>query len=96
MSIVQGLTHFSFITLASTIRKLHINVKKSRSFSSPVYSLMLDMVSRIVYQNPYLYYSIQKNNNENSFARKTLINEGIYLSKLIEEGNEKDFVKKYC
>ena len=60
MSIVQGLTHFSFITLASTIRKLHINVKKSRSFSSPVYSLMLDMVSRIVYQNPYLYYSIQK------------------------------------
>ena len=93
MSIVQGLTHFSFITLASTIRKLHINVKKSRSFSSPVYSLMLDMVRRIVYQNPYLYYSIQKNNKENSYARKTLINEGIYLSKLIEEGNEEDFVK---
>ena len=93
MSIVQGLTHFSFITLASTIRKLHINVKKSRSFSSPVYSLMLDMVSRIVYQNPYLYYSIQKNNKENSYARKTLINEGIYLSKLSEEVNEEDFVK---
>lgn len=54
---------------------------------------MLDMVSRIVYQNPYLYYSIQKNNKENSYARKTLINEGIYLSKLIEEGNEEDFVK---
>ena len=49
MSIVQGLTHFSFITLASTIRKLNINVKKSRSFSSPVYSLMLDMVSRVVF-----------------------------------------------
>ena len=64
MSIVQGLTHFSFITLASTIRKLNINVKESRNFSSPVYSLMLDMVSRIVYQNPYLYYSIQKNNKE--------------------------------
>ena len=93
MSIVQGLTHFSFITLASTIRKLNINVKRSRSFSSPVYSLMLDMVSRIVYQNPYLYYSIQKNNKETSFARKTLINEGIYLSKLIEDGKEDDFVK---
>ena len=93
MSIVQGLTHFSFITLASTIRKLHINVKRSRSFSSPVYSLMLDMVSRIVYQNPYLYYSIQKNNKETSYARKTLINEGIYLSKLIEDGKEDDFVK---
>jgi len=93
MSIVQGLTHFSFITLASTIRKLHINVERSRSFSSPVYSLMMDMVSRIIYQNPNLYYSIQKNNKETSLARKTLIKEGIYLSKLIEDGNEDDFVK---
>ena len=93
MSIVQGLTHFSFITLASTIRKLNINVKRSRSFSSPVYSLMLDMVSRIVYQNPYLYYSIQKNNKETSYARETLLKEGMYLSKLIEDGKEEDFVK---
>ncbi|WP_298524623.1 prephenate dehydrogenase [uncultured Methanobrevibacter sp.] len=93
MSIVQGLTHFSYITLASTIRKLNINVKKSRSFSSPVYTIMLDMVSRIVYQNPYLYYSIQKNNKEVSKARDALIKEGIYLSELIEEGDEEDFVK---
>ncbi|MBE6497129.1 MAG: prephenate dehydrogenase [Methanobrevibacter sp.] len=93
MSIVQGLTHFSFITLASTIRKLHINVERSRSFSSPIYSLMLDMVSRVIYQNPYLYYSIQKNNKENTHAREVLIKEGAYLSKLIEDGNEEDFVK---
>ena len=93
MSIVQGLTHFSYITLASTIKKLHINVKKSRSFSSPVYSLMLDMMSRIVYQNPYLYYSIQKNNRETAHARKALIKESMYLSNLIEEGDEEDFVK---
>ncbi len=92
MSIVQGLTHFSFITLASTIRKLNINVKKSRSFSSPIYSLMLDMVSRVVFQNPSLYYSIQKNNKETANARKMLIKESTYLSKLIEEGDEKDFV----
>jgi prephenate dehydrogenase len=93
MSIVQGLTHFSYISLASTIRKLNINVKKSRNFSSPVYTIMLDMVSRIVYQNPYLYYSIQKNNLETSNAREALIKESIYLSNLIEEGKEDDFVK---
>ena len=92
MSIVQGLTHFSFITLASTIKKLNINVKRSRSFSSPIYSLMLDIVSRIVYQNPSLYYSIQKNNKETKHARKTLIKEGVYLSNLIDEGDEEDFV----
>ncbi len=93
MSIVQGLTHFSYISLASTIRKLNINVKKSRNFSSPVYTIMLDMVSRIVYQNPYLYYSIQKNNIETSNARDALIKESIYLSNLIDEGKEDDFVK---
>ena len=93
MSIVQGLTHFSYISLASTIRKLNINVKESRNFSSPVYTIMLDMVSRVVYQNPYLYYSIQKNNLETSTAREALIKESIYLSNLIEEGKEDDFVK---
>jgi prephenate dehydrogenase len=54
---------------------------------------MLDMVSRIVFQNPSLYYSIQKNNKETGYARKTLIKEGIYLSNLIEQGDEEDFVK---
>lgn len=93
MSIVQGLTHFSYISLASTIRKLNISVKESRNFSSPVYTIMLDMVSRVVYQNPYLYYSIQKNNRETSNAREALIKESIYLSNLIEEGDEEDFVK---
>lgn len=93
MSIVQGLTHFSFISLASSIKKLNINVKKSRNFSSPVYSLMMDMVSRVIYQNPYLYYSIQKNNKETENARQTLINECIHLSNLIKEGAEEDFVK---
>ena len=93
MSIVQGLTHFSFISLASTIKKLNINVKKSRNFSSPVYRLMLDMVSRVVYQNPYLYYSIQKNNKETENARQTLINESIYISNLIKEEDEEDFIK---
>ena len=93
MSIVQGLTHFAYISLASTIRKLNINVKQSRSFSSPVYTIMLDMASRIVYQNPYLYYSIQKNNKETANARNALIKECLYLSNLIEDGQEEDFVR---
>ena len=43
MSIVQGLTHFSYIAIAATIEKLGIDIKESRKFASPVYSLMLDM-----------------------------------------------------
>lgn len=92
MSVVQGLTHFSYISIASTIRKLDICVKKSREFASPVYSLMMDMISRIVSQNPYLYYSIQKSNDETSLSRKKFIKEINYLANLIEEGNEEQFV----
>ncbi len=93
MSVVQGLTHFSYISIASTIRKLQISVQKSREFASPVYSLMLDMISRIVSQNPYLYYSIQKNNPQTSISRRMLIEENNRLTKLIEDGKEEDFVE---
>ncbi len=93
MSVVQGLTHFSYISIASTIQKLNIRVKKSREFSSPVYSLMLDMISRIVSQNPYLYYSIQKSNKETEISRKMLIKESTRLAKLIDENKEDEFVE---
>ncbi len=93
MSVVQGITHFSYISIASTIKKLNVSVKKSREFASPIYSLMLDMISRIVSQNPYLYYSIQKSNKETAISRKTLIEESIYLCKLIENGEEELFVE---
>lgn len=93
MSVVQGLTHFSYISIASTIRKLDISVKESRKFSSPVYSLMLDMISRIVAQNPYLYYSIQKQNSKTALSRKTLINESIRLSEYIDNDEEDKFIE---
>lgn len=92
MSVVQGLTHFSYISIASTIRRLGISVKKSREFASPVYSLMLDMISRIVSQNPYLYYSIQKSNKQTAISRKTLIEESNRLAKLIDDDMEEEFV----
>lgn len=93
MSVVQGLTHFSYIAIASTIRKLGISVKKSRQFASPVYSLMLDMISRIVSQNPYLYYSIQKSNKQTSKSRKMLLEESNRLADMIEKGKEDEFVQ---
>lgn len=93
MSVVQGLTHFSYISIASTIMKLQISVKKSRQFASPVYNLMLDMISRIVSQNPYLYYSIQKSNDQTQHARSELISEMRRLSELINNDKEDEFVE---
>ena len=92
MSIVQGLTHFTYISLASTIKNLNISIKESRKFASPIYNMMLDMISRIVAQNPYMYYAIQKENPETRKSRNCLIKEINYINDLLEKGDESVFV----
>jgi prephenate dehydrogenase len=61
MAVVQGLTHFAYITIGTVFRDIEFDVAKSRRFMSPVYDIMLDLVGRILAQNPYLYAMIQMN-----------------------------------
>jgi prephenate dehydrogenase len=61
MAVVQGLTHFAYISIGSVFRELEFDVSKSRRFMSPMYDIMLDLVGRILAQNPYLYAMIQMN-----------------------------------
>ncbi|MGZ7095807.1 MAG: prephenate dehydrogenase [Methanobacterium sp.] len=92
MSIVQGLTHFAYIGIASTIERLNIDVKESRKFASPVYGLMVDMIARIVAQNPHLYYSIQTENKYVEETHKTFISVYRELNDMIINRNEEGFV----
>ncbi len=62
MAVIQGLTHFGYISFGKSLASLGFDVKASRSFSSPVYDMMLDMVGRILGQNPHLYAEIQMEN----------------------------------
>lgn len=61
MAVVQGLTHFACISIGSVFRELEFDVAKSRRFMSPMYDIMLDLVGRLLAQNPYLYAMIQMN-----------------------------------
>ncbi|MGZ7209167.1 MAG: prephenate dehydrogenase [Methanobacterium sp.] len=92
MSIVQGLTHFAYIGIASTIERLNIDVKESRKFASPVYGLMVDMIARIVAQNPHLYYSIQTENKYVEETHETFISVYRELNDMIINRNEEGFV----
>ncbi len=93
MSIVQGLTHFAYISIASTIEKMQVDVKESRKFASPIYSLMLDMIARIVAQNPYLCYSIQTQNRYIHEVHETFLETFTSLKLMIDDENQDDFVK---
>jgi len=64
VSVVQGLTHFAYITIGTTFKRLDFDVNESRRFMSPVYEIMVDFVGRILGQNPYLYALIQMENPE--------------------------------
>lgn len=92
MSVVQGLTHFAYIGIAATIERLNIDVKESRNFASPVYGLMVDMIARIVAQNPYLYYSIQTENRYIKETHETFISVYRDLNNMILNKDEKGFV----
>lgn len=93
MSIVQGLTHFAYISIASTIEKMQVDVKESRKFASPIYSLMLDMIARIVAQNPYLCYSIQTQNRYIHEVHETFLETFNNLKSMVDQENQDDFVK---
>ncbi|MFQ5976497.1 MAG: prephenate dehydrogenase, partial [Candidatus Hydrothermarchaeales archaeon] len=93
MSVVQGLTHFAYITAASTIRELDVDVKFSRQFASPIYELMLDLIARIVGQSPMLYASIQMHNPEVSKVHEAFVEEAVRLQGIVKEKDMRGFVK---
>lgn len=92
MSIVQVLTHFSFISTASAIEKLKVDLSETEDYESPIYNLMIDMIARIVSQNPYLTYNIQSMNANGVKVRNTFSDAVIELRDAINENDEEKFI----
>ena len=92
MSIVQVLTHFSFISTASAIEKLKVDLSETEDYQSPIYNLMIDMIARIVSQNPYLTYYIQSMNNNGDKIRNTFAEAVMELRDVINKGDSDEFV----
>jgi prephenate dehydrogenase len=93
MAVVQGLTHFAYISTASTLRALDVDVKDSRNFASPIYILMLDLIARIVGQSPQLYSSIQMHNPHIREVHRTFIEQASILEGIVKEKDTKAFTK---
>ncbi|MDO5848462.1 MAG: prephenate dehydrogenase [Methanobrevibacter sp.] len=93
MGIVQVLTHFSFICSASAMEKLKVKISETEDFESPIYNLMIDMIARIVSQNPYLTYFIQTMNPNGVKIRNTFADAVVELKETINNGDESTFVE---
>lgn len=93
MSIVQVLTHFSFISTASAIEKLKVDISETEDYESPIYNLMIDLIARIVSQNPYLTYNIQSMNPNGPKIRNTFAEAVHELRDAINNHDEEGFIE---
>ena len=93
MAVVQGLTHFTYISTASTLKALDIDVKDSRNYASPIYILMLDLIARIVGQSPQLYASIQMHNPHIKEVHRAFIEQASKLKDTVAGKDVEAFAK---
>ncbi len=91
MAVVQGLTHFAYISIGSVFMELEFDVANSRRFMSPMYDIMLDLVGRILAQNPYLYAMIQMN-PEVAKVHKAYIEQCNLLADIVKKKDVEGFV----
>jgi len=95
MAVIQGVIHFSSITISHTLKELGIDVKESREFSSPIYKLRLDMVGRILNQDPKLYADIEILNPLAKNAIKAYLETSKVLLKIIQKKDSKAFIRYF-
>jgi prephenate dehydrogenase len=62
MAVIQGLTHFSTLAAAETIRKKEVDVEQSLSFTSPIYRIQMGLIGRLLSQDPDLYADMLRMN----------------------------------
>jgi len=65
MSLVQGLTHFTLITLGTTFRRLDADINRMETLATPTFRAVYDQVYHLVNQNFPLYAHIQLLNPQN-------------------------------
>jgi len=95
MGVIQGVIHFSSITISHTLKELGISVEESQEFSSPIYKLRLDMVGRILNQDPKLYANIEILNKRSKKAIKTYLKTSNRLLKTIQKKDVNGFVRYF-
>jgi prephenate dehydrogenase len=91
MSVVQGLTHYSLISIGGALERLDFDVGESRRFMSPVYEIILDFVGRVLNQNPELYAEIQTNQPVEE-VHDALIDSAEALRGAVRDGDAGGFV----
>ncbi|MBT3464147.1 prephenate dehydrogenase/arogenate dehydrogenase family protein [archaeon] len=92
MSVIQGLTHFSLISLGHALKELDIDIDESLQYTSPIYKIRLEMVGRILNQNPVVYSDIAINNKNSKDILSVMMKSMDELKKIINNKDSEGFI----
>lgn len=95
MIFVQALPHASQLIMAAVLRSMSADIDESLKYTSPIYRMSLNMVGRILAQNPNLYADIQMLNPNSKDLLETMERETKKLGKAIESGDIEGFIKGF-
>lgn len=92
MAVIQGMIHFSSITMSHVLKDIGIDVRESLDYSSPIYKLRLDMIGRILNQDGSLYGNIEIMNPETKKVLKSYLRASHRLFDIIKKKDLNEFI----
>jgi len=95
MAYIQSLTHFSYLALADVLQKSGLKISDILEYQSPIYRLRLDVMGRILNQDPNLYAQIQIQNPNSLKVMKDLVRLSEEWVEIVKSKNLKKFEKKF-
>lgn len=91
MAIIQGMLHFTSISMCHALMKLGVDVKESLAYTSPIYRMRLAVVGRILAQDPKMYAQIEIQNPLVGDVLDQLLSSEQELRSIIENKEVKKF-----
>lgn len=95
MAIVQGLNHFSAIALGMALERLDVRPEDLAHVASPIYRIRMDMVGRILGQDPRLYAEIATANPYVPDAIDAFTAAAGDLARSVGEGDAASFSERF-
>lgn len=95
MAWVQALNHFILIGLGKSLEEKQIDIKKLRLVATPSFERQMNIVSRLVYQDPRLYSTIQMSNPYTLSVLSSFMENLNKLFDTIKLNDDKEFVEMF-
>ena len=95
MAVIQGILHFNSLTMCHALRELGVNITESHEFSSPIYKLRMDVIGRILNQDPTLYADIELRNPYVPEALQGYLSTSKRLLDIVLRKDTKEFIRYF-